>query len=174
MTVNETGTLTAASPGDVKVMELVYVPLVRFPVAADTVRIPLPVPEAGLSVSQAALSLADHVMEPPPVLEMFTVWEEGLAPPCCAAKDKLIGLRLITGATGGAGVEGSEEDDAGSTICVMPGISDINRPNCLGIVPVDVVPPEAAPMSVVFGEDTLAVTGDPEDRTELISGEDVP
>jgi len=41
---------------------------VRDPVAAVRVTKPVPVPEAGLSVNHAALSLADQVKVPPPVL----------------------------------------------------------------------------------------------------------
>jgi hypothetical protein len=44
------------------------VPAVREPVVAVNVTEPLPVPEAGLSVNQVAVSVADQVRVPPPVL----------------------------------------------------------------------------------------------------------
>jgi len=47
--------------------------VVKVPVAAVNVTVPFPVPEAGLSVNQAALSLADQLSVPPPVLLMLTV-----------------------------------------------------------------------------------------------------
>lgn len=62
----------------------------------------MPVPEAGLRLSQAALSLADQVRVPPPVLLIVNVCEAGLLPLCCAVKDKLIGLNPIAGGVGGA------------------------------------------------------------------------
>jgi hypothetical protein len=73
--------------------------------------VPLPVPEAGLRVSHAALSLALQVKVPPPVLLMLTVWEAGLLPPCCAVNDKLVGLAPMAGGTGAGG----EDDDEGLT-----------------------------------------------------------
>ena len=42
--------------------------MAREPVAAVRVTAPVPVPEDELSVNQAALSLADQVKVPPPVL----------------------------------------------------------------------------------------------------------
>jgi hypothetical protein len=56
-----------------------YVPTVEFPTAV-TVTTLLPVPEIRFSVNQGALSLADQVNVPPPVLLMFKVWGAGLAP----------------------------------------------------------------------------------------------
>jgi hypothetical protein len=44
------------------------VPVTREPVAAVNVTEPVPVPEVALSVNHAALSLADQVKVPPPVL----------------------------------------------------------------------------------------------------------
>ena len=52
----------------------------RVPVAAVSVIVPFPVPEAGLTVNQAALSLADQVRVPPPVLLILSVWAAGLVP----------------------------------------------------------------------------------------------
>jgi hypothetical protein len=63
---------------------------------------PFPVPEAGLSVNQAALLLADQLSVPPPVLLMLTVWLAGLLPACCAVKEKLVGLAPMAGGTGAA------------------------------------------------------------------------
>jgi hypothetical protein len=54
------------------------------PVLTVSVTAPFPVPEAGLSVNQAALSLADQVRVPPPVLLMLKVCAVGLLPPCWA------------------------------------------------------------------------------------------
>lgn len=75
---------------------------VKVPVVTVSVTAPLPMPEAGLTVSQAALSLADQVSVPPPVLLMVRVWADGLAPPCVAAKEKLAGLAPIAGGIGTA------------------------------------------------------------------------
>jgi len=55
------------------------------------------VPETGLRVSQAALSLALHVKVPPPVLLILRVWTVGLLPPCWAVKERLVGLTPMTG-----------------------------------------------------------------------------
>jgi hypothetical protein len=63
---------------------------------------PFPVPEAGLRANQAALSLADQLKEPPPVLLMLTVWAAGLAPPWVAVKERLVGLAPMAGGTGAA------------------------------------------------------------------------
>lgn len=63
---------------------------------------PLPVPEVGESVNQAALSLALHVKVPPPVLLILKDWFTGLFPPCWAVKDRLVGLTPIAGGTGAA------------------------------------------------------------------------
>ena len=71
------------------------------PVAALTETVPLPVPEAGDTVSQAALSLALQLKVPPPVLLMLTVWAAGFVPPWVAVKDKLVGLAPMAGGTGG-------------------------------------------------------------------------
>ncbi|BFU93626.1 MAG: hypothetical protein NTNFB02_03480 [Nitrospira sp.] len=68
---------------------------------AVRVTAPFPVPEAGLRANQAALSLADQVRVPPPVLLMLSVCDEGAEPPCVAVKETLIGLIRIMGGTGG-------------------------------------------------------------------------
>jgi hypothetical protein len=74
----------------------------KVPVAAVSVTAPLPVPEAGLSVNQAALSLAVQLKVPPPVLLMLTVWDAGLAPPWVAVKERLVGLAPMAGGMGAA------------------------------------------------------------------------
>ena len=76
-------------------------PVVSVPVAAVTATVPLPVPEAGLRVNQAALSVALQVNVPPPVLLRLKVWFAGLLPPCWAVKDRLIGLAPMEGLVGG-------------------------------------------------------------------------
>jgi hypothetical protein len=72
-TVKVTGTETVVAPVALRVIVVLYVPAVSDPVAAATVMVPFPVPEAGVSVSQAALSVADHASVPPPVLLIATV-----------------------------------------------------------------------------------------------------
>ena len=137
------------------------------PSAAVAVRVPLPVPVVGLRVSQVALSVADQVKVPPPVLLRLRVWAAGLPPPCCAVKARLIGLAPMAGGTettGGAGGAGGEDGDIN---CANPGISAANllidRPPefpfpeveellaptvASGIVPIDAVPMTLAPVGV--------------------------
>ena len=62
----------------------------------------MPVPVPGLRVSHVALSLADQVKVPPPVLLMLRVCEAGLLPPCVAVKERLLGLAPMAGGTGAA------------------------------------------------------------------------
>ena len=64
--------------------------------------VPFPVPEAGVSVNQAAVSLADQLNVPPPVLLMLRTCAAGLAPPAVAAKERLVGLVPIAGGKGAA------------------------------------------------------------------------
>jgi hypothetical protein len=45
----------------------------KVPVMTLRVTVPLPVPEAGLAVNHVALSLADQLSVPPPVLLMLSV-----------------------------------------------------------------------------------------------------
>ena len=73
VTVNVTGTVTGVVPVALRVMVALYVPAVREPVATLAVSVPLPVPEDGLNVSQLALSVADQLSVPPPVLLMLSV-----------------------------------------------------------------------------------------------------
>ena len=72
VTVKVTGTETVAAPVALSERVVLYVPAARDPVDAVTVTDPLPVPEAGLSESQAAFSPADQVSVPPPVFLMAT------------------------------------------------------------------------------------------------------
>lgn len=58
---------------------------------------PVPVPDAGLMLSQLDDSLAVHVSVPLPVLEMVTVLPAGLLPPCTAENDKDVALSPIVG-----------------------------------------------------------------------------
>ena len=71
------------------------------PVATLAVTVPFPVPEAGLSDNQVALSLALQLKVPPPVLLMVKVLGAGLAP-AWAVKDRLVGLIPKAGGTGAA------------------------------------------------------------------------
>ena len=65
-----------------------------------SVTAPFPIPEAGLSLNQAALSLAVQLSVPLPVLLMLKVWVAGLAPPCVAVKERFVGLAPMAGGTG--------------------------------------------------------------------------
>ena len=93
------------------------------PVVTFTVTVPLPVPDAGESVNQPVVSLADQARVPPPVLLMLNSWAVGLVPPCWVVKDRLAGLAPITGLTGGT--TGAEGDVIS---CANPGISAANLP----------------------------------------------
>jgi hypothetical protein len=74
VTVNDTGMVTEVTPGALNVTEPgVCGPAVNDPVVTLTVTVPLPVPEAGLTVSQGVASLALQLKVPPPVLLRFTV-----------------------------------------------------------------------------------------------------
>ena len=70
------------------------------PVATVRVIAPLPVPEVGESVNQAALSLLDQVSVPPPVLLMLSVCAAGFALPWVAVKASAVGLAPMAGGTG--------------------------------------------------------------------------
>jgi hypothetical protein len=102
VTVKVTGTVMVVAPVALRVIVVLYVPAVREPVAAEREMVLLPVPDAGLTVSQVALSLADQVKVPPPVLLILRVWLAGLPPPCWAVKEKLVGLAPIAGGAGAA------------------------------------------------------------------------
>jgi hypothetical protein len=76
------------------------------PVVTLSVTAPFPVPDVGLSVNQVALSLAVQMSVPVPVLLMLKVWLAGLAPPCVAVKERLVGLTPMTGSTTGGAPAG--------------------------------------------------------------------
>lgn len=106
-TVNVTGTVTEEAPAAFNVTVALYLPTDKVPVVTVSVTAPFPVPEAGLSINQAALSLAVQLSVPPPWLLMLKVWGAGLAPPCVAAKERLVGLAPMTlGSTGGGAPAG--------------------------------------------------------------------
>jgi hypothetical protein len=74
VTVNDTGMVTEVAPGALNVTEpAVCGPAVNDPVVTLTVTVPLPVPEAGLTVNQGVASLALQFKVPPPVLLRLTV-----------------------------------------------------------------------------------------------------
>jgi hypothetical protein len=99
-TVSVTGTETLAAPVALIVTVALYVPAASELVDTVAVTPPLPVPDAGESVSQAALSVTDHASVPPPVLLILTVCEAGLPPPCCAEKERFVGLTPMAGGAG--------------------------------------------------------------------------
>ena len=147
MTVSVTGTETGVAPIALTVMALLYVPEVSDPVVTVAVAVPFPAPEAGLTVSQAASSLADQVSVPPPVLLIVSDWGTGLPPPCWTVKDRLVGLVPIAGLTETTGAEGDDSN------CVNPGISAANllidRPPALPPPEVEVLPVPAAASGMV-------------------------
>ena len=59
--------------------------------------VPAFVPLVGVSVSQAALSLAAQVSVPLPVLDTPIICAAGLAPPAAPEKARLVGLSPIAG-----------------------------------------------------------------------------
>jgi len=52
---------------------------------------------------------------PPPVLLMLTVWDSGLAPPCVATKESVVGLAPMAGCATGGGVAGGGITGGGMT-----------------------------------------------------------
>jgi hypothetical protein len=145
---------------------------------------PLPVPEAGLRDNQVVLSLALQVKVPPPVLLTVKVCAVGLAPPCWAVKDRLVGLVPIAGLTESTGTEGGEVN------CANPGMSAANlrivRPPAppfpeeddlpvpaaaSGMVPVGVVAAAVDPVVVADDGARLMVARGTADPTLLLSGD---
>ena len=67
------------------------------------------VPAPGEALNQlppeVVLAVAVQFRVPPPVLEMFTIWSAGLAPPCAPVKIKDVILSEIVG--GGVTVSGT-------------------------------------------------------------------
>ena len=72
-------------------------PAERFASLTATVMVPVPEPEAGLTVSQEAFSLALQDSVPPPIFAMLIVWGPGLALPMLPVKAKLVVLSPIAG-----------------------------------------------------------------------------
>ena len=131
---------------------------VKVPNAAVTVTVPLPVPEAGATLSQEALSLADHARVPPPVLLSVMVCAAGLLPPCCAVKARLVGLAPIAGVEGGGGVTGGV---VGERSCESPGIASMSL--CMPLPPPELLPvaddPVAAVPTAAVGADEVWPVG---------------
>ncbi len=133
---------------------------------------PFPVPEAGLAVNQAALSLVDQVKVPPPRLLMFTVWVAGLAPPRVATKARRVGLAPIAGGAETIGTEGGEftegaestGTEGGEFNCANSGISAANlridRPPASLLLEFEELPAPAAASGIVpVVGDVAAVVG---------------
>jgi hypothetical protein len=99
-TVSVTGTETAVAPVALTVMVPLCVPAVSAPVVTVAVTVPLLVPEAGLTVNQLVLALADQVSVPPPVLLIVNNLGAGLLPPWVAENERLVGLAPMAGSTG--------------------------------------------------------------------------
>lgn len=72
-TMSVTGTVLVAAPAAVTVTAALYVPAARPLRFTEALIEPLFVPEAGLMVNQAALSVALQERVPPPVLEIENV-----------------------------------------------------------------------------------------------------
>src|SRR5687767_303948 len=78
-------------------MTPLWVPAASPLVFTASVMAPELVPLAGVSVSQPASSLADQFKVPPPLLLTLSVWLFGFAPPACAVKVNVLGLRAMDG-----------------------------------------------------------------------------
>ncbi len=102
-----------------------YVPAARPARLTLAVIVPVLVPEAGVRVSQAALSLAVHVKVPEPVLETVKDWVVGLVPPAAPEKAKLVALNPITGAAVEAAVTVSE---TGMVLLLAPVAATVTVP----------------------------------------------
>ena len=151
------------------------------PVVTVRVTAPLPEPEAGERVNHGALPLANQVNVPPPVLLMLSIWAAGLALPCVAVKERLVGLAPLAGLTEIIGAEGGEVNCANPGISAanlfidrppafpLPEVEDLPAPAAAsGVVPIDAVP--AAADAVVDADDgaTLMVArGASEERLPL-------
>ena len=103
-TVNVTGTVTESAPVAFNVTVALWLPAAKAPMVTSASPAPSPIPEAGLTVNQGALSLAVQLSVPSPVLLMLKVWVAGFAPPCVPVKERLVGLApMAGGSTGGGG-----------------------------------------------------------------------
>src|SRR6185312_13919325 len=65
-----------------------------------TVIVPAPLPLAGETASQLALSEAVQLSVPPPALDTLSVLAAGLAPSCVPLNDRLAGLTARVGGDG--------------------------------------------------------------------------
>src|SRR5438093_6034902 len=81
------------------------------------------VPEAGLRLSHAAVSLAFQLNVPPPVLVMLNVWAAGFAPPSAPVNVKLTGSEPLVGGGGVGSVLG------GGTFFARPGGGSVPKFN---------------------------------------------
>lgn len=89
--------------GPLTVMEPLYVPAVRLPRAADTVRVPGVFPEAGETLSQLPPEVVEAAavkFTTAPVLDSDTIWAAGELPPCVAEKVSEGGVPVRTGEAG--------------------------------------------------------------------------
>ena len=126
------------------------------------VTVPAPVPVPGECHSQVASWLMPQRSALLPVLLMVKVWAGGLLPPCCAVKDRLVGVMPMvapTGASEGAGAVGDETSCA--KLDISADIPRIVRPPAPPLPDGDGFPiPAAASGIVSVGSLFLAV--DPE------------
>jgi len=83
------------------------------------VNAPLLEPDAGLTVSHEALSLALQFRVPEPVLDTVMVWLAGLAPPWMAEKESAFGVKSMTG-TGAAVTVNDTRTDCGLLVEPTP------------------------------------------------------
>jgi hypothetical protein len=95
--VNVTGTVFVVAPVAATVIVPFKVPAARPAVFTFAVTVLLPEPEAGLTASQEALSLADQLRVPPPVFAIVRDWAIGFAPPTLPVKARLVGLSPMVG-----------------------------------------------------------------------------
>ncbi len=97
--VSETITVCGVfvEPDAVIVIGVLTVPAVMPAVLTLTVMVPGPVPEAGLRLSQLALSVAVQLNVPLPELEMEMVLFAGLLPPWTAENDNVVAVKPMVG-----------------------------------------------------------------------------
>jgi hypothetical protein len=85
------------APEAVIVIGELTVPALNPVVLTLTVRDPFPVPDDGLTLSQAAFSVALQLSVPEPVLVMVIVWLAGFVPPWTPVNDKFVVLKPMVG-----------------------------------------------------------------------------
>jgi len=97
--VSETVTVCGVfvAPEAAIVTGVLTVPTDKPDVLTETDIVPAPVPEAGLRLSQLALSVAVQFNVPLPELETEIVLFAGLLPPCTAENDNVVALRPMVG-----------------------------------------------------------------------------